>query len=147
MISLKFISPLTEPGPATAIVPHKFAYYHCPPLCFDRQVHGHNFVGLFAWIHIQLMPTKVSAIKFKMDLFAEDEASRTVVEIQKVDYDYTYDRFAHYFMGNLIDMQRSSKDYAFAKEVYIIVVVTSAYRISDKNGKPIKANDPITIMT
>jgi hypothetical protein len=35
-------------------------------------------------------------------------------------------------------MQRSSKDYAFAKDVYIIVVVTSAYRISDKNGKPIK---------
>lgn len=86
----------------------------------------------------KVLPTKVSAIKFRMDLFAESKDKRTVVEIQKVDYDYAYDRFAHYFIGNLIDMQRSSKDYAFAKDVYIIVVVTSAYRISDKNGKPIK---------
>jgi hypothetical protein len=92
----------------------------------------------------KVLPTKVSAIKFKMDLFAEDEASRTVIEIQKVDYDYTYDRFAHYFIGNLIDMQRSSKDYAFAKDVYIIVVVTSAYRISDKSGKPIKDDVLVT---
>jgi hypothetical protein len=92
----------------------------------------------------KVLPSKVSAIKFKMDLFAEDEASRTVIEIQKVDYDYTYDRFAHYFIGNLIDMQRSSKDYAFAKDVYIIVVVTSAYRISDKSGKPIKDDVLVT---
>jgi hypothetical protein len=92
----------------------------------------------------KVLPVKVGAIKFKMDLFAEDEENRTIVEIQKVDYDYTYDRFAHYFIGNLIDMQRSSKDYAFAKDVYIIVVVTSAYRISDKSGKLIKDDVLIT---
>lgn len=92
----------------------------------------------------KVLPSKVSAIKFKMDLFAEDKETRTVVEIQKVDYDYTYDRFTHYFLGNLIDMQRSSKTYTFAKEVYIIVVVTSAYRISDKNGKPIKDDVLVT---
>jgi hypothetical protein len=86
----------------------------------------------------KVLDSKVSAIKFRMDLFAEDTENRTVVEIQKIDYDYTYDRFTHYFMGNMIDMQRSSKDYAFAKDVYIIVVVTSAYRINEKNGKPIK---------
>lgn len=87
---------------------------------------------------------KVSAIKFRMDLFAEDKENRTVVEIQKVDYDYSLDRFTHYFIGNLIDMQRSSKTYVFAKDVYIIVVVTAAYRISDKNGKPIKDDVLIT---
>lgn len=92
----------------------------------------------------KVLPSKVGAIKFKMDLFAEDKESRTIVEIQKVDYDYTYDRFTHYFLGNLIDVQRSSKTYAFAKEVYIIVVVTSAYRISDKTGKPIKDDVLIT---
>ena len=101
-------------------------------------------------IHIEkvetekVLPSKVSAIKFKMDLFAEDKDSRTVVEIQKVDYDYTYDRFAHYFLANLIDVQRKSKDYSFAKEVYIIVVVTSAYKISDKTGKPIKEDVLVT---
>jgi hypothetical protein len=94
----------------------------------------------------KVIDTKVSAIKFRMDLFAEDTENRTVVEIQKVDYDYTYDRFTHYFMGNMIDMQRSSKDYAFAKDVYIIVVVTSAYRISEKSGKPIKDDVLITDM-
>jgi hypothetical protein len=92
----------------------------------------------------KVLPSKVSAIKFRMDLFAEDESNRTIVEIQKIDYDYTFDRFTHYFLGNLIDMQRSSRDYAFAKEVYIIVVVTSAYRISDKTGKPIKDDILIT---
>jgi hypothetical protein len=40
-----------------------------------------------------------------MDLFAEDTETRTVVEIQKVDYDYTYDRFTHYFIGNLIELK------------------------------------------
>jgi hypothetical protein len=79
-----------------------------------------------------------------MDLFAEDKENRTVVEIQKVDYDYTYDRFAHYFLANMIDTQRKSKDYSFAKEVYIIVVVTSAYRISDITGKPIKEDVLVT---
>jgi hypothetical protein len=92
----------------------------------------------------KVLDTKVSAIKFRMDLFAEDKDNRTVVEIQKIDYDYTYDRFTHYFMGNMIDMQRSSKDYSFAKDVYIIVVVTSAYRISEQSGKPISDDVLIT---
>ncbi|MEM6964797.1 MAG: PD-(D/E)XK nuclease family transposase [Bacteroidota bacterium] len=92
----------------------------------------------------KVLPSKVSAIKFRMDLFAEDTKNRTVVEIQKVDYDYTYDRFAHYFLANLIDMQRSSKDYSFEKDVYVIVVVTAAYRISELNGKPIKDDVLVT---
>ncbi len=92
----------------------------------------------------KVLPSKVSAIKFRMDLFAEDSEKRTVVEIQKVDYDYSYDRFAHYFLANLIDMQRSSKDYSYEKEVYVIVVVTAAYRISELNGKPIKDDVLIT---
>lgn len=92
----------------------------------------------------KVLDTKVSAIKFRMDLFAEDTENRTAVEIQKVDYDYTVERFTHYFMGNMIDMQRSSKDYAFAKDVYIIVIVTSAYRISEQNGKPIKDDVLVT---
>ena len=92
----------------------------------------------------KVLDTKVSAIKFRMDLFAEDTENRTAVEIQKVEYDYTIGRFTHYFMGNMIDMQRNSKDYAFAKDVYIIVIVTSAYRISEQNGKPIKDDVLIT---
>lgn len=92
----------------------------------------------------KVLPSKVSAIKFKMDLFAEDKTSRTVVEIQKVDYDYTYDRFSHYFLANLVDVQRKSDDYSYDKDVYVIVVVTSAYKISDITGKPIKNDVLIT---
>ncbi len=92
----------------------------------------------------KVLPSKVSAIKFKMDLFAEDKATRTVVEIQKVDYDYTYDRFSHYFLANLVDVQRKSDDYSFDQEIYVIVVVTSAYKISDITGKPIKKDVLIT---
>ena len=36
----------------------------------------------------KVLLSKVSAIKFKMDLFAEDKETRTIVEVQKVDYDY-----------------------------------------------------------
>ena len=92
----------------------------------------------------KVLPSKVSAIKFKMDLFAEDKASRTVVEIQKVDYDYTYDRFSHYFLANLVDVQRRIDDYSFDQDVYVIVVVTSAYKISDITGKPIKKDVLLT---
>jgi hypothetical protein len=92
----------------------------------------------------KVLPSKVSAIKFRMDLFAEDKERRTVVEIQKVDYDYSYDRFAHYFSANLVDVQRDSTDYSYAKEVYVIVIVTAPYKISDKNGKPIKEEVMIT---
>jgi len=92
----------------------------------------------------ELYPT-VGATKFKMDLFAEDEKNRTVVEIQKVDYDYTYRRFLHYFLGNLVDVQRNSaKSYRFGKEVYVIVVVTRAYQIEEKSGEPIKDDVLIT---
>jgi hypothetical protein len=92
----------------------------------------------------KMLPSKSSAIKFRMDLFAEDTANRTVVEIQKVDYDYTYDRFTHYFTGNLVDIQRTSRTYEYAKDVYIIVVVTSAYRMRDKNGVLLKDDVLIT---
>ncbi len=85
----------------------------------------------------KMLPSKVSPIKFKMDLFAEDADQRTIVEIQKVDYDYTYDRFSHYFFANIIDLQSDSKTYSAKKDVYVIVVVTSAYKLKDKNGKTI----------
>ena len=61
----------------------------------------------------KVLPSPVSAIKFRMDLFAEDKQQRAVVEIQKVDYDYSYDRFSHYFMANRLAMQQSSADYSY----------------------------------
>ncbi len=92
----------------------------------------------------KILPSKVSAIKFRMDLYAEDKTNRTAVEIQKVDYDYAYDRFSHYFHANLVDLQKSSQDYSYAKDVYVIVVVTSAYKIKNKNGELLRDDVLIT---
>ncbi len=92
----------------------------------------------------KILPSKVSAVKFRMDLYAEDTTNRAIVEIQKVDYDYAYDRFSHYFHANLVDLQKSSRDYSYEKEVYVIVVVTSAYKIKNKNGELLKDDVLIT---
>ncbi len=92
----------------------------------------------------KILPSKVSAVKFRMDLFAEDKNKRTIVEIQKVDYDYAYDRFSHYFYANLVDLQKSSQDYSYEKDVYVIVVVTSAYKIKNKNGELLRDDVLIT---
>lgn len=92
----------------------------------------------------KVLPSSSSPIKFRMDLFAEDVEQRVIIEIQKVDYDYTYDRFSHYFYANLVDLQKNSRKYGFDKDVYVIVVITSAYKISEKNGLPIKDDVLIT---
>jgi hypothetical protein len=44
----------------------------------------------------------------------------------------------------LVDVQRRSEDYSFDQDVYVIVVVTSAYKISDITGKPIKKDVLLT---
>ena len=85
-----------------------------------------------------------SNIRFKMDLFAEDKTSRTIVEIQKIDYAYNYARFLHYFMGNLLDLQRDSRYYEFTKSVYLIVIITGDSLLKDAKGEKITCDGLIT---
>jgi hypothetical protein len=77
---------------------------------------------------------KVAAIRFKLDIYAESVDKRVLIEIQRVDYDYTFDRFLHYFLAALVDLQRSSKDYSFGQDVYTIIVLTAPYIVKDKSG-------------
>lgn len=81
---------------------------------------------------------KVAAINFKLDIYAESFDKRVVIEIQRVDYDYSFDRFMHYFLALLVDLQRRSKDYSFEQDVYTIVVLTSPYVVKEKTGELIK---------
>jgi hypothetical protein len=81
---------------------------------------------------------KVAAINFKLDIYAESPDKRIVIEIQRVDYDYSFDRFMHYFLALLVDLQRNSKDYSFQQDVYTIVVLTSPYVVKEKTGQLIK---------
>ncbi|MGE5342959.1 MAG: PD-(D/E)XK nuclease family transposase [Candidatus Omnitrophota bacterium] len=71
------------------------------------------------------------------DIFAESVDHRVVVEIKRVDYDSNFDRFLHYHMMAIAELQRSSSEYRIEKTVYTIVVITAPYKIEQKTGLPV----------
>jgi len=77
---------------------------------------------------------KIGHIAFKLDIFAESEKDRVIIEIQRVVYDHNFDRFLHYFMMSIVEMQSSHKKYGIDKTVYSIVVMTAPYEVKDKSG-------------
>ncbi len=81
---------------------------------------------------------RIGYIDFELDIFAETTDKRIVIEIQRVEYDHNFDRFLHYFLMVIAEQQKRSKDYGINQTVYVIVVLTAPYTISEKNGKPIK---------
>jgi hypothetical protein len=86
----------------------------------------------------KVLERKVASIRFKLDIYAESADKRVLIEIQRVDYDYSFDRFMHYFLAALVDLHRSSKDYAFEQDVYTIVVLTAPYIVKAKTGELLK---------
>jgi len=80
---------------------------------------------------------KIGYIDFELDIFAESIDKRICVEIQRIEYDHHFDRFLHYFLMLIAEQQKSSKEYGIERTVYVIVVLTAPYKISEKNGKPI----------
>ena len=81
---------------------------------------------------------KVGYIDFELDIFAETIDKRIVIEIQRIEYDHNFDRFLHYFLMVIAEQQKRAKDYGIDQTVYLIVVLTAPYTISEKNGKAIK---------
>jgi hypothetical protein len=73
----------------------------------------------------------------RLDIFAESVDKRICIEIQRIEYDHHFDRFLHYFLMLIAEQQKSSKEYDIERTVYVIVVLTAPYKISEKNGKPI----------
>jgi PD-(D/E)XK nuclease family transposase len=80
---------------------------------------------------------KIGYVDFELDIFAETIDKRICIEIQRVEYDHHFDRFLHYFLMLIAEQQKSSKEYDIERTVYVIVVLTAPYKISEKNGKPI----------
>jgi hypothetical protein len=80
---------------------------------------------------------KIGYIDFELDIFAETTDKRICIEIQRIEYDHHFDRFLHYFLMLIAEQQRSSKEYDIERTVYVIVVLTAPYKISEKNGKPV----------
>jgi PD-(D/E)XK nuclease family transposase len=81
---------------------------------------------------------QIGYIDFELDIFAETPDKRIAIEIQRVEYDHHFDRFLHYFLMLIAEQQKTAKEYNVEQTVYIIIVLTTPYTISEKNGKPIK---------
>jgi len=82
----------------------------------------------------------VGLIDIKFDIFAESTDNRIIVEIQRMDYDYNFDRFLDYFLAAIIELQKNYKSYKIEKTVYTIVLITAPY-IINKQGLPVKEED------
>lgn len=80
---------------------------------------------------------KIGYVDFELDIFAESVDKRVVIEIQRIEYGNHFDRFLHYFLMLIAEQQKSSKEYKIDRTVYVIVVLTAPYKISEKNGKAI----------
>ena len=80
---------------------------------------------------------KIGHVDFELDIYAESKDKKIAIEIQKVEYDQHFDRFLHYFLMLIVEQQKSAKQYRIDQIVYVIVVLTAPYTISEKNGKPI----------
>ena len=83
---------------------------------------------------------KSTQIDITLDIYAETNDNRFVIEIQKIQYDHNFDRFLHYFISLLIEQQTSYKNYKFKKTVLGIVVLTRPYRFHKLTGEPILDN-------
>ncbi len=81
---------------------------------------------------------KIGNVDFELDIFAETKDKRIVIEIQRVQYDYHFDRFLHYFLMLIAQQQQSAKAYNIEQTVYMIIVLTAPYTISEKNGRAVK---------
>ena len=81
---------------------------------------------------------KIGNIDFKYDIFAESADHRIIVEMQRVDYDYGFDRFLHYHIMALAELQRNAKDYKISQQVYTIVMLSAPYKINNLSGIPIE---------
>jgi PD-(D/E)XK nuclease family transposase len=78
---------------------------------------------------------KIGNIDFELDIYAESVDKRICIELQKVQYDYTFDRFLHYFVMLIAGQQMTSKDYTIDQTVYQILVMTLPYTLKDLNGR------------
>ena len=80
----------------------------------------------------------ISPINFELDIYAESSDHQFIIEIQKIDYDYNFDRFLHYFLTLIANQQKKSSDYKFTQRVLGVVVFARPYRFDQKDGQPVR---------
>ncbi|MCP5051805.1 MAG: hypothetical protein GY940_31855, partial [bacterium] len=87
---------------------------------------------------------KVGNIDIELDIFAESTDHRVVIEIQRIDYDYNFDRFLHYFMMAIAQLQESSRKYEIGSTLYPIVVLTAPYKYDKEKNRSFQDEVMIT---
>lgn len=70
----------------------------------------------------------VGRVKVEYDLFAEDTTHRLIIEVQHVREQDFFDRFLHYHLVALVEQAESHEQYRMQREVYTLVVLTTAPR-------------------
>jgi len=80
----------------------------------------------------------IAQIDIKLDIYAESKDHRFLIEIQKIDYDYNFNRFLNYFITLLIEQQKKGEKYEIPQTVLGAVVLTRPYKINQLTGEPIK---------
>jgi PD-(D/E)XK nuclease family transposase len=90
---------------------------------------------------------KIGNIDFELDIYAETLDKRLCIELQKVQYDYTNDRFLHYFLMLIAGQQQSAREYAIGQTVYQILVMTLPYTLKDLAGRVLTDEMLITTFT
>ncbi len=74
----------------------------------------------------------------KYDIYCESVDHRIVVELQRVEYDYHFDRFLYYHNMAIAELQESCKKYKLEKTIYTIVFLVQGFTDSlTKEGEPI----------
>jgi hypothetical protein len=90
---------------------------------------------------------KIGNIDFELDIYAQTLDKRMCIELQKVQYDYTHDRFLHYFLMLIAGQQQSAREYAIGQTVYQIIVLTLPYTLKDLTGRVLTDEMLITTFT
>lgn len=115
----------------------------------------HDVVGID--IEVDIIETekkfspKMGNIDFAYDIFAESRDHRTIIEMQKVEYDYHFDRFLLYHNMAIAELQHCSKDYKINREVFTIIILTAPYTLKTKDGLLVQDEvlvsraDPVTL--
>jgi len=80
----------------------------------------------------------IANIDFSLDIFAETTDHRFVIEIQKIDYDYNFNRFLNYFTSLYVEQVKRGKKYSVPQTILGVVILTSPFKINQLTGEPIR---------
>ncbi len=104
--------------------------------CLVRDLFGVDFEADEVQTEKRFEP-KISSIDFKYDIFAESKDKRVIVEIQRIDYDYNFDRFLLYHNMAIAEMQRTSEEYKTDRIVLTVAFFTGKYVAKDRHGSTV----------